>query len=222
MKAKIAAWCSLLILLPGISNAQVQTAVPFLTLTISVEGNGMGGISASLISGDAISAISNPAQLGLFGQDNLFSASTYTPKTMWLPSFGGDLSLDASAVTAGLRLDRYMKLPAAISIGIGYLHVYFDLGTFNQTLINNPTVIYTWYAFEKADMLAFGIEINYFVKFGLGYSYKWIDSQLAPFGAGQANASGATKAPAHDFGTLLQIPVVNIVSRLRHKPLAGC
>lgn len=59
---------------------QGETAVPFLMIPNSVEGNGMGGIAASLVSDDAISTISNPAQLGIFSMDNFFNASTYTQR----------------------------------------------------------------------------------------------------------------------------------------------
>ncbi len=207
-----------LLLLSAECYAQ-STAVPFLIIPTSVEGNGMGGIAASMVTEDAISNISNPAQLGVFSLENSFSASTYAPKTDWLPSFGGGLSLDARAVSAGLRLDRYMKLPAPISVGIGYSTVYFNLGTFNTFTPNNPSAVSTYNAFERADMLTFGVGINYIVRLGLGYTYKWIDSELAPFGPGQQIGSGAAKAPAHDFGALLQVPVIDIVSRIQQRPL---
>ncbi len=196
-----------------------NTAVPFLTIPSSVEGNGMGGIGASLVTEDAISNISNPAQLGIFSLSNSFSASSYAPKTEWLPSFGGGQSLDASAVSAGLRLDRDVKLPAPISLGIGYSTVYFNLGSFTTFDPNNPSAVSSYNAFEKADMLTLGVGINYIVKFGLGYTYKWIDSEVAPAGLGHPIGSGAAKAAAYDLGAMLQIPVVDIASRLGHTPL---
>lgn len=197
------------------SYGQVETGVPFLMIPISAEGNGMGGIGASLISDDAISTISNPAQLGIFSLDNLFNAGTYSPKTPWLPSFSNDLSLDATAFNAGMNFNKYFALPAPISLGIGYSQVYFDLGNFTETSPYAPTPIGTWHAYEKSDNLSFGIGIDYKVKLSLGYSFKWIDSELAP----QDSGVGAAKLPAHDYGAILQVPVVDIISDAYETPI---
>lgn len=113
------------------SFGQGETAVPFLMIPTSVEGNGMGGIAASLISDDAISTISNPAQVGIFSLDNVFNAATYSPKTPWLPSFTNSLSLDATAFNGGINFKEYFDLPAPISFGMGYSQVCFDVGNFN-------------------------------------------------------------------------------------------
>ncbi len=199
---------------------QGETAVPFLMIPNSPEGNGMGGIAASLVTDDAISTVSNPAQLGFFGFDNIFSASTYSPKTPWLPNFSNDFSLDATAFNAGINLRNYLDLPAPISIGIGYSQIYFDLGNFTETASDDPTPIGSWHAYEKCDNLSFGIEIDYKVKLGLGYSFKWIDSELAPFGSGQNSSMGIAKLPAHDYGAILQIPVVDLVSDAIETPIA--
>lgn len=198
---------------------QGETAVSFLMIPSSVEGNGMGGIAASIVTDDAISNISNPAQAGMFSLGNSLSVSTYSPRTDWLPRFASGLSLDATALSAGMRIDRSLKLPVPISIGIGYSHVYFDMGMFNQTLPSGPTIVSSFHAYEKSDQLTFGIGIDYFVKVGLGYSYKWIDSRLAPFGTEQEAGLGTAKVPAHDFGAMLQIPVVDIISKIRRRPL---
>ena len=194
--------------------SQGETAVPFLLIPTSVEGNGMGGIAASLISDDAISTISNPAQLGIFSLDNVFSASTYSPKTPWLASLSDDISLDATAFNAGINFEKYLKLPAPISFGVGYSQIYFDLGNFNYTSSSGPQVTSTYHAYEKCDNLSFGFGIEYKVKLSLGYSFKWIDSELGPIEVLPDSFTGSTtaKLPAHDYGAILQVPVVEIVS----------
>jgi hypothetical protein len=156
------------------SHAQVETAVPFLIIPNSPEGNGMGGIAASLISDNAISTISNPAQLGIFSLNDFFNASTYTPKTPW----ANGISLDATALNAGINLKKYLDLPTPISFGVGYSRVYFDLGNVNYTSPDNPQTIAAEHEYEKSDNLSFGIGIDYKVKLGLGYSSKWINSKL--------------------------------------------
>lgn len=194
------------------SFGQGETAVPFLMIPNSVEGNGMGGIAASLISDDAISTISNPAQLGIFSLYNAFSASTYSPKTPWLSGISNDLSLDVTAFSAGIDFKEYLNLPTPISFGMGYSQVYFDLGNF----ATDPQATSTWNAYEKADNLTFGIGIDYKVKLGLGYSFKWIDSELAPF---EQPVPGVAKLPAHDYGAILQIPVIELVSDAIETPI---
>lgn len=58
------------------------------------------------------------------------------------------------------------------------------------------------------------------MKLSLGYSLKWIDSELAPFGPeGEPPASGVAKLPAHDYGAVLQIPVVEIASDISETPI---
>ncbi len=198
---------------------QGETGVPFLMIPTSVEGNGMGGVAASLITDDAISNFSNPAQLGVFGLSNSLSLSTYSPKTDWLPGFASGLSLDATALSAGLKLNRHFNLPVPISVGVGYSQVYFDLGEFTR-VTPDGTVIGTWNAHEKSDLLTVGIGIDYVVKFGLGYSFKWIDSELGPFGTGQEAGTGIAKVPAHDFGAILQVPLIDVVSKLQKAPVA--
>lgn len=197
------------------ANSYGQTGVPFLMIPTSAEGNGMGGIGASLISDDAISTISNPAQLGIFSLDNLFNASTYIPKTPWLRTFSDDLSLDATAFNAGIDLKNHFNLPAPVSIGVGYSQVYFDLGEF-QNFAPDGTVISSWDAYEKCDNLSFGIGIDYKVKLGLGYSFKWIDSELVPL---DTLGAGAAKLPAHDYGAILQIPIIDLVSDAIERPI---
>ncbi len=220
MDTKLGLTISVVMLLTStVSYGQFETAVPFLMIPTSVQGNGMGGVAASLTTDDAISNLSNPAQLGIFGLTNSLSLSTYSPKTDWLPSFTSGLSLDVAALSAGLKLNRYLNLPAPISVCIGFSQVYFDLGIFNRTLANSPTVVSRWHAYEKADLLSLGVGIDYVVKLGLGYSYKWIDSELAPFGTEQEVGLGVAKVPACDFGAILQIPVVDIVSHFKRAPV---
>ncbi|MCL5268471.1 MAG: hypothetical protein M1469_10260 [Bacteroidetes bacterium] len=207
--------------LAGSSYGQGQTATPFLIIPTSVEGNGMGGIAASLVTNDAISTISNPAQLGFFGLDNDLSLSTYSPKTTWLPGSNvRNLSLNVTALSAGLQLNRYFKLPAAISLGVGYSQTYFDYGTFTTSIPNTSVITSQFHAYDKADNITFGIGIDYVVKLGIGYNFKWIDSNLGPTTPSQLGGPMEAKVPAHDFGMILQIPVINVASHFRNKPIA--
>jgi hypothetical protein len=200
--------------------SQGETAVPFLMIPTSVAGNGMGGIAASLVSDDAMSTIANPAQLGIFSLDNVLSVSTYSPRTAWLQTFTNNMSLDVTALNAGINLKKYLDLPLPVSFGMGYSQIYFDLGEFNYSGPSSPEPIGTYHAYETCDNLSFGVGVDYKVKLSLGYAFKWIGSELAPFGAaGGSQSSGVAKVPAHDYGAILQVPVIDIVSDISETPI---
>ncbi len=204
----------------GRSYGQETTAVPFLLIPNSVEGNGMGGIAASLPSDDAISTFSNPAQLGLFSIDHYLSLSTYSPRTTWLPGGNGNnMSLDATALSAGLQLDRYFKSPVSISLGVGYSQVYLDLGMFQTGFPGTSTIISQFHAYDKAEDITMAVGIDYVVRFGMGYSFKSIESNLGPILSSQTGGPLLVKTPAHDFGMLLQIPFIDAASGIVGKPV---
>ncbi len=211
-----------MVCLAGKSYAQGETAVPFLLIPTSVEGNGMGGVAASLISNDALSAISNPAQVGFFGlNSNALSLSTYAPKTTWLPgSMAGGYSLAASALSAGLRLNKYLKFPVGISLGVGYSQLGIDFGMFTlPPPTGTSTAVSQFHAYDKADNITVGLGIDYIARFGIGFNFKSIQSNLGPTVANQSGGPLEAKTPAHDFGMLLQIPVVDVISHFRNKPV---
>ncbi|HEY9165565.1 MAG TPA: hypothetical protein VIS48_05335 [Candidatus Kryptonia bacterium] len=191
-------------------HAQVETGVPFMTIPTSAQGNGMGGIAASLITDDAISNIANPAQSGIFGLDRTLSLSFYAPRTAWLPYFTSDMSIDATALSIGSRLDRALDLPMPVGLGVTYSRVYFDLGVFDLTSSEGPTIIGQYHPYEKTDNLTIGLGVDYVVKFGAGFTLKWIDSELAPSGSGQETNSASAKVLAHDFGAIAQVPLVDL------------
>jgi hypothetical protein len=68
-------------------HAQSEAAVPFLLIPPSIEANGMGGISTSVSSDDAIAPLQNAGQLGLFSLRGFLNAGFYAPATEVLPQF---------------------------------------------------------------------------------------------------------------------------------------
>jgi hypothetical protein len=197
-----------------------STAVPGLTITTSTQGNGMGGISATLPSSDASGTIANPGQLGLFSLDNVFSASTYSPKTNWIPSgLFGNPSITVSALNAGVNLKDMLSLPFSAGIGIGYSRTLFDLGTFPLFGSNSPQVgvpigndTYLNYSI--------GLGLEYVVRLGIGMNFKKITSRLSTFGLAPGSAEVTAAPSATDFGILLNIPIVGIVSKVSRTPLS--
>ena len=193
-------YLTLLSLLSKMLLAQGETAVPFLRISSNPDGNGWGGISSAVVSNNAMAPIANPAQLGVFSLNNLFLASTYVPKTEWLPSFGlSDLTYDVTAANIGLNLKSWFSLPVPISIGLGYSRIYLSLGRFIITGPGGPEPLGYFDAHEKAEgfTLAFGMDC--FVRFGFGWNFKNITSSLAPITPGAAGGVGSARVSATDF-----------------------
>ena len=143
---------------PAPTWAQGETAVPFMRITTSPEGNGMGGIRASQPTTDAFAPLANPGQLGLFTLTNLFTAGVYAPRTNWLPQFNlQGLTYGATAFNAGYNFREMLSLPFDLSAGIGYSRVSLDLGTFTVTSSEGPWVIDKFEAEEHYDCYSIAV-----------------------------------------------------------------
>ncbi len=205
---------------PAPAWAQGETAVPFVRITTSPEGNGMGGMSASQPTTDAFAPLANPGQLGLFSLTNLFNASTYTPRTNWLPQFNiSGLTYGATAFNAGYNFRELLSLPFDLSAGVGYSRVSLDLGTFTVTSSEGPGVIGKFEAEEHYDSYSIAVGFDYIVRLGLGTNLKHIESRLSPIGTEQEQGSGTATAAATDFGLLLEVPVAELITAVSGTPL---
>ena len=199
-------------------EAQVQTALPFLRITSSVEGNGMGGISASLITDNAMAPLANPGQLGVMALNNYFTRGVYSPKTQWLPPFQiSDLTFNASSVNLGLDISKVSAFPFPLSFGIGLSAVTLNLGKFAVTG-SDPTVIRTFDAYESSTNTSLAIGIDYFLKVGLGISLKNVTSSLGPNLFDTTREATATVSTT-DVGLIAMVPVVDILSKFRNEPM---
>lgn len=203
--------CALLIN-PVTTLSQGESAVPFLLISPSPETNGMGGAGSTLPTTDAIATFSNPAHLGLFSLSNNLNATMYAPRTNWLPSLGiSDLTYGVSAVNAGYNFRSMLGLPFDLSAGVGYSRVSIDLGTFTTVTSNGPT---TFESKEHCDSYSIGFGAHYYVHLGFGFNFKRIVSALAPVGTGGEAGSGTATVNATDFGLLVDVPIVDLVSAL--------
>ena len=195
---------SLLLVIPSPSFAQGTSAVPFLLISSSPEGNGMGGTAASTPSDDALATISNPGQLGLFSLNSGFNAEKYSPKTQWLPGFAiAGLTYYSEAANVGANIGELCGLPFSLSSGFGYSHIDFDLGDFVIT-DETANILGKFHAFETSDNYSAGLGFEYYLRVGLGWNFKKIRSVLGP----------TAKVNATDFGVLVDAPVIRIVSAL--------
>lgn len=195
------------------AHAQNLTTTP-----LSVDGNGMGGVGATLISSNALAVTANPAQAGMLSLNSVLNAAAYIQKPSRLPSASfTDAGLSASAANLGVDLRRFLKIPFDIGIGVGYSKESLEARDFNVpepdgSLMHAPNG-------ERMETVSIGLGFRWLVDFALGYTSKKLDVQqlqrepngyLAPFDPG---------ATAHDWGTMLRIPVIKIVSTLDQRDL---
>ncbi len=219
--SKISIWILFLCLcLNVLIYAQGETAVPFLLITSSSEGNGMGGISASVLSDNAMAMTANPGQLGIQSLDSYFRTSFYTPKTDWIPPFQQkDLTFNTTALSLGVNLNKVTSFPFPLSVGIGYSRIFLNLGTFVVTG-SDPTPIATIEGYEKAENISLALGLDYIVKVGIGVNVKNIDSHILLPDSTLPSSSRSAFANAQDFGIMLHVPVTDIISKLRSEPWA--
>src|ERR1043166_2509130 len=135
----------LLALIPfNVMFSQGLTAVPFLLIPSSPDGNGMGGINGSVLTDNAMAMIANPGQLGVQSLDSYFRTAIYAPSSDWLRPFRqSGLSYDTKALTLGVNLKKVSSFPLPLSVGIGYSRIFLNLGTFNISG-PDPTVLGTF------------------------------------------------------------------------------
>jgi hypothetical protein len=213
--AALIALISLLLFCPAVADAQGESAVPFLLISSSPEANGMGGSAGTQPTRDALATISNPGQLGLFTLSNMFGAGTYAPRTDWIPQFHlPGLTYGATAVSAGYNFRDLLSLPFSLSAGIGYSRVHIELGTFTVTGSGSPVPIAIFNPNETSQSICTAIGLEYYVRVGIGLSFKRIESILSPFGTEQEQGNGSARSSAVDFGVLVEVPVARIASEL--------
>ncbi len=197
------------------ARAQGESAVPFLLMSVSPEANGMGGINASRISSDALAVLSNPAQIGFQGFTAFINSGFYLGATNWLPAFQEpDLNHHAEAYNLGLNLQRVSSFPIPLSIGVGYSLETLNLGTITITGPDGPTPIGTFEPEEHSSNVSVAAAVDYFVRLGVGYTYKDITSSLAPFSVQAGGRAAIASVRSFDAGILLQVPFVDLSSKI--------
>jgi hypothetical protein len=203
-----------IIAMHGTCFSQGESAVPFLLIQPDPAANGWGGVSTAVATDDPIATIVNPAQLGLFSQNAYFAASTYTPKTLWLPRFGQkDLTYDVSAVSAGVNLAKAFGIGLPLSVGVGYSRVFLNLGTFFVTNSGSPEPIARYESWEKSECFSVGAAFDYYVRLGVGVNFETIASHLSPIGTEAEAGTGIANPTATDIGVLLEVPVIDIIGK---------
>ncbi len=204
-------------LVPHSTQAQGESAVPFLLIHPSPDANAWGNVGTAVVSDNPIATIANPAQLGMFSLNGYLSASMYAPKTNWLPSFGvPDLTYDIWAVSGGYELSKDLELPFRLGVGAGYSRVFLNLGEFVQ-MDPNGFVLGSYRASETSEQFSVGLGTEYFLRVGIGLNFKSVHSRIGPTFA--STAASEAKPTATDFGLIVQAPVFDIWQKAAGEPL---
>jgi hypothetical protein len=197
-------------------HAQGETAVPFLLIPSSPEGNGMGGIIGTTPTENPMAATANPGQLGLMSLNNIASIGFYPVSTTWLPGYtNSDFTYSVIAVNAGIRLNQWKPLPFGLSIGIGYAHISNGLGNINVSYYGSSGIS-SYTAEEHSNNFTLGIGIEQSIRIGFGLTYKRINSNLLPEGI---YTNGNASTFAFDLGLIMDAPVTEIIKEKTGAPL---
>ena len=197
------------------AHAQEGTAVPFLLISPSAEANAMGGTTIALRRFDPTSSVFSPAQVGLSALTTNARFNFYPAATTQCPGYNlADLEYNAWAASAGILLNDFVDLPLRIGVGLAYHHVRLDLGTFVVTNSTGPTVIDRFEAYEHASGFIAGVGIEYVLRFGFGYTFRSVESNLSPIGTEAEAGTGNASENANDYSFLLEAPLVSIVEEI--------
>jgi hypothetical protein len=194
----------LILLNPGTANSKEsgvsQSAFRFLRLTNDPVSAAMGDCAINLVGEEA--ALFNPGSLGLYHLDKAFNI-TLPRNTGYYPLLIGDYHLKSFNVSTGFSTNRAKsddtKL-SRISLGISYSRLKIDFGkTYRYDESGN---LYSLEIFDQANVISFGFGVDYYVRVGIGVSYKRVESI--------PNYHFQAKGNAFDFGMIVELPAINI------------
>jgi hypothetical protein len=195
-------------LFPFKNFAQGEAAIPFLLLNPSPSLSAMGATGTALPTEDPFGFLWNPAQLGLTSQTNNLSFMFYPSKLEWIPAFNLDLELKAIALNVGYNFKDLIGVP--LSFGFGYSNPEFNYGTFYRT-DENGNIIGEFEAKDYYNAYSFGLSIDLGVQLSVGYTIKDVTSILVDEPAGDDSNDIKAETTVHDFGILLNVPVLKLI-----------
>lgn len=86
---------------------------------------------------------------------------------------------------------------------------HFEVAVTGET---SSEILRTFRPFDKADCYAAAAGVEYYLRLGIGYTYKRISSNLSPTGAGGEIRELAAKATAHDYGVIAELPLIDLIA----------
>ncbi|GEM_PF-4704106 len=194
--------------------AQPRLTDPFYQIAPSPESNGMGGISSTLLTQNALTTSYNPGQLALFALGSSFNASAYTsrPQIYYVDALKPGPVLSTWAGAIGLNLGEYLHSPWPLSLGIGYSRrslAGLDYQFPGQFKLDTNMIS------ENQQIASIGFGVDKFIQFGIGVNFKYLEwtMSLAPGALGQPRKN-SFNASAWDFGAVLKVPLLELFTHL--------
>ncbi len=182
----------------------------FLKISPSSQFNGMGSVGNSLPTDDVFGFYYNPAQLGNFAKNNDFGFQFYPQKTDWLKDLG--LKLNNFGMSLGYNFEN-----SPISFGFGFLHNYFDYGTFDYTNefgVKDEKIIGPTYSYQA---FSFGVNYDWIIDFNAGLTFKKVKGKNLLLNYNELFIPQDTvklKTQTFDFGILTTIPISELQPKL--------
>lgn len=193
------------------ATPESRAAALFLLISPSVRVNGMGQAGVALL--DEPAGYYNPGAAALASPAHTLQSRFYPSEMPWLPVLLDDASYSYLAGQAAVeRVLGGGRLRAAF---YGY-RTKLDLGEQIRTdERGNP--IDTFASAEASNNFGISLALRSVVEIGVGYTTKWISSDLAGIGAGLERDRWEGSARAYDFGLMAVVPVVGVLGRFTGK-----
>jgi hypothetical protein len=179
------------------------TAVPFLTIVPSALSRGMGNVGASLMESDAYSMYHNPALLGISdNQSEIMNSFNLTAPKLNMMNWEYPRYFSIALQSKFNLKKNENDLP--LSIGIGYINQSIDLGTFVR-YGSDGRELGKYKSKEWSNTVSAAAVMNYWIRFGLGFNLKFVNSELSNVNFNIAKPASGT---AIDFGVFANLPVL--------------
>lgn len=183
---------AMLLILP-IANvfAVSESAVLFLLISPGARAAGMGESFVALAD-DATAVYWNPAGLAFQrGREVTIMHSK------WLPQLVSDMSYEFLA---------YRQYFESLGGTLGGNVTFLNMGEQHYTSEDGPDILDTFTSWDMGITLCYATELN--PNLGLGVGMRYIQSNLAPMGAGEEKGEGTGNSFAVDLGILYKMPYV--------------
>ncbi|WP_456409153.1 hypothetical protein [Caldithrix abyssi] len=212
MKRWLCVWLvSLMFCSSSVSFAQGSTAVPFVTIHPAPHLNGMAGAFTALPTADPFGQFFNPAQLATFARQNNFAVQFYPQKTRWLPQFTfSDFTFSSTAAAFGYSSDKILR-DVSLSFAAGFVKSTLDLGN-NIWTDEAGNQLGTFHSDETYQQFSFGMGLDWYIKFNMGFALKNIKTNLYPTNVGIEDQKKDRSARTIDYGFLLIIPATDLLN----------
>ena len=196
---------------PAEATPESRAAALFLLISPSVRVNGMGQAGVALF--DEPAGYYNPGAAALASPAHTLQSRFYLSEMPWLPAWAGDLSYNYSAAQVAASLGRG---PTRLSVAFYGYRTKLNLGKQVRT-DERGSSLGTFTSAESSNNVGVSLALRSVVDIGVGYTTKWISSDLGSLGAGLEWGKAEGSAKAYDFGLMAVVPVVGVLERFTGK-----